>query len=199
MTQDAAGRVRPPVDDYPRWIVLVRWALLAVEAAIGFYFVLGVRLDLAVIYLAYGVVCLFFLLPLIRCVRCDYYGHRCNFGWGRWVAKAFPRDKVHTQSAYYGYSVLFWPLRIFPLFFGFMKFLNGLISVLAGQYGDFEFMPHGLYLVYIATLIVHRRFYRAASCTRCGERLRCPVYHSRALLPGPAGPDAAAGHPASTP
>jgi hypothetical protein len=143
---------------------------------------MGIRLELGILYLAYGVVCLFLLLPLIRCVRCHYYGKRCNFGWGTWVAKIFPRDENNTQSAFYGYTILFWPLRLFPILFGFMKFLNGLIAVIAGQFQDFLLFPHGLYLIYIATLIIHRRFYRAVSCTRCHERLRCPVYNSRAIL-----------------
>ena len=143
---------------------------------------MGVRQELGVMYLAYGVVCLFLLLPIIRCVRCSYYGKRCNFGWGVWVSKVFSREEVHSQSAFYGYTILFWPLRLLPLIFGFAKFLNGLIGVIAGQFEQFRLMPHGLYLIYLATLWLHRRFYRAASCSRCHEQLSCPVYNSRAML-----------------
>ena len=217
MPNDNKGRIRPPIDRYPWRIIFIRWALLTIEASIGLYFVMGVRMELGVMFLAYGVVCLFLLLPLIRCVRCSYYGRRCNFGWGVWVSKVFSRDETHSQSAFYGYTILFWPLRLFPLLLGFAKFLNGLIAGLAkkngfpdglwgasadaanlddrtargldvlihgfaGQFEQFRLMPHGLYLIYLTTLWLHRRFYRAASCSRCHEQLSCPVYNSRVML-----------------
>ncbi|OGC90546.1 MAG: hypothetical protein A2W25_00475 [candidate division Zixibacteria bacterium RBG_16_53_22] len=182
MPNDNKGRIRPPIDRYPWRIIFIRWALLTIEASIGLYFVMGVRMELGVMFLAYGVVCLFLLLPLIRCVRCSYYGRRCNFGWGVWVSKVFSRDETHSQSAFYGYTILFWPLRLFPLLLGFAKFLNGLIAVFAGQFEQFRLMPHGLYLIYLTTLWLHRRFYRAASCSRCHEQLSCPVYNSRVML-----------------
>jgi hypothetical protein len=182
MPNASPGQPAPPIDRYPWRVVFVRWALLAIEAFIGIYFVLNMRLELGIIFIVYGVVCLFLLLPIIRCVRCAYYGKRCNFGWGVWVAKIFPRDEVNSQTAFYGYTLLFWPLRIIPILLGFMKFLGGFTMVIAGRFEEFHLVPHALFLIYIAALILHRPFYRSVSCPKCHERLQCPVYNSRAML-----------------
>jgi hypothetical protein len=178
----AAGRFKTPVDKYSWRIIFTRWLLLAIEFGIAVYIILGVRQELAIMYVVYAVVCLFLLLPLIRCVRCSYYGKRCNIGWGVWVSKLFPRDEKSPQSAYYGYTILFWPLRIFPILFGLRFFIDGIVFVFSGAFDEFLFIPHGLYLTYIGVIIIHRRFYRASSCARCHERLSCPVYNSRAML-----------------
>lgn len=180
---DTLAKPRPPIDRYPWRIVLTRWFLLAVEAAIGTYFIVAFRLELGILYVAYGVVCLFMLLPLVRCVRCYYYGKRCNFGWGVWVARLFPRDDANPQSAFYGYTMLFWPLRAIPLLLGSMLLLMDIIGVFMVS----EFLPllnlrNALFLIYLTALIAHRRFYRAASCGKCHEKLICPVYNSRAVL-----------------
>jgi hypothetical protein len=181
--QDVAhGFSIPPLDRYPWRIILFRWLLLAVEASIAVKFIIGFRFELAVIYIAYGVICLFLLLPLIRCVRCSYYGKRCNFGWGVWVSKVFPRDEVNSQSAFYGYTILFWPLRLLPIILGFQVFLNGFIGVLSWEFEQFQIIPHGLFPAYLLTIFLHRRFYRAAACVKCHERLNCPVYNCGVML-----------------
>jgi hypothetical protein len=190
MSNGTPGPVGPAVDQYPWRIIFVRWTLLGIEAVIALRYMLGIQLELAILYLAYGVVCLFLLLPLIRCVRCSYYGRRCNFGWGTWVARIFPRDEANSQSDFYGYTILFWPLRLFPILLGFrdvVAFGAGLIKT-----GIFEpplLIPLAYFAAYIAVIAIHRRFYRAASCTRCHERLCCPVYNSRVMQAGvvPAG------------
>jgi len=171
MSDAKLPRFKPPVENYPWRIVLFRWFLLALEAGIAFYFVFTFSVNLGLIYVAYGVVYLFLLLPLIRCVRCYYYGKRCNFGWGTWVAQVFPRDDTNPHGAYYGYTILFWPLRIFPTLRG----LGGLLMSLPDQ---MSFIPQGLFAVYLLVIFIHRRFYMRQSCVRCHQRVGCPVYNS---------------------
>jgi hypothetical protein len=137
---------------------------------LALYFVFSYRQSLGVIFLAYGVVCLFLIFPLIRCVRCGYYGKRCNFGWGRfWISKFFPKAEDSRFDAYYGWSIIFWPLKIVPLALG-ARSLPGLIL------GNFSLAPQGLFIFYLAVLFIHRRFYRARACIRCHQRAVCPVY-----------------------
>jgi hypothetical protein len=158
------------LDNYPKRIAFIRWLLLIAEAALAVYLIITFNQMLGVAFLAYGVVCLFLIFPLIRCVRCSYYGKRCNFGWGRfWVSRFFPKSENSRFDAYYGWSVIFWPLKIIPLVLG-LRFLPAIFM------GKFFFLSQGMFIIYLAILLIHRRFYRARACTRCHQRAICPVY-----------------------
>ncbi len=169
MTYHDRKILRPPIDKYPIWIILIRWILAAAELGLALYFVFKFKFDLGIIFTTYSIVAAFVLLPLIRCVRCYYYGKRCNFGWGIMVARLFPRVEGETQAAKYGFAILFWPLRLAPIGLGLLSYL--------GIFDDgFSLKPHGLFLIYILVLILHRWFYRFVSCSRCHQRTECPVY-----------------------
>jgi hypothetical protein len=165
------------LENYPRSVPFIRWLLLAVEASIAVYFAVKFRADFGILFLAYGVVCLFLIFPLIRCVRCSYYGRRCNFGWSRvWISKMFPKDELNHFSAYYGWSIFFWPLRIVPIAMGIGRLPSWIL-------GEFDFSTHGLFLIYLAVIIIHRRFYRTRACPRCRQKDLCPVYNGRLIEP----------------
>jgi hypothetical protein len=173
MDQINIAQFKPELDTYPRRIPVIRWFFLIIEAGLALYFTLGVNLGFGIVFLAYGVVCLFLIFPLVRCVRCSYYGRRCNFGWGKfWVARFFPKSEKSDFGAYYGWSILFWPLRFFPIILGIRLLPNWLL-------GKFSFWSHGLFLIYLVILFLHRRFYRSRACTRCHQKAICPVYAGR--------------------
>jgi hypothetical protein len=164
-----------PVDNYPRRIAFIRWFLLALEGGIAIYFAMNLRTDFGILFLAYAVVCLFLIFPLIRCVRCSYYGRRCNFGWGRfWISRFFPKDEINHFGAYYGWSIAFWPLRVVPI-------LLGIRNLTTWIFGKFDFWSQGLFLIYLAVIILHRRFYRTRACPGCHQKAICPVYNGRVI------------------
>ncbi len=177
MTEDS--RICAPLDNYPRAIVFFRWLLLLIEAGLALYMVFTFNPLFGIIYLSYGIACLFIIFPLIRCVRCYYYGLRCNFGWGRaWVSKFFPKDEARDYGAYYGWSILFWPIRLFPIILG-IRALPLWIT------GGFDFMTHGLFLIYLVIILTHRLFYRSRACTKCHQNKICPVYLGRIVISQP--------------
>jgi hypothetical protein len=177
MTENNRTQAALPYDNFPKRIPFVRWLFLILEAGLAVYFALSFRLDFGILFLAYGIVCLFLIFPLIRCVRCSYYGKRCNFGWGRfWISNLFPKIENEQFGAYHGWSIFFWPLRIIPIFLGAILLPNWIL-------GKFEFVPHGLFIIYLVILFSHRRFYRARACVRCRQRDVCPVYSRRAMAP----------------
>jgi hypothetical protein len=175
MSDNKTAGFKPSIDQYPWRIILIRWFLLAVEGGIAIYLISSIRLELVVFYIAYGVISLFLLLPLIRCVRCGYYGKRCNFGWGRWVARFFTYDDKNPYASFYGYTIIFWPLRLLPI-------IAGIRTIPTVIFDQPTFLPHGLFVIYIVVMILHRLFYRGAACTRCHQRDICPVYKSSAVL-----------------
>lgn len=174
VTNNDSRQTAPPAE-FPRLLVFVRWLLLAGEAALAIFFVITFNQALGVFYIAYGTVCLFLLLPLIRCVRCAYYGRRCSFGWGAWVSKVFPRDETNAPDAFQGLTLLFWPLRALPI-------LLGIISLMGGFMSRFVIVPHGLFGIYLLILLLHRLFYRARACPGCEMKASCPVYNGRPAI-----------------
>ncbi len=174
MTYVNRSRSRPPVDKYPYSIIIARWLFAAAEMGLASYFVFLLKFELGLMFLIYGVVCAFVLLPVIRCVRCYYYGRRCNFGWGVMVSKLFPKSEDENYASSYGYSILFWPLRIAP--FGL-----GLRDTIFGFSDGFQFLPQGLFGIYVLVIFLHRRFYRKFACGRCHQKPGCPVYDVKAI------------------
>jgi hypothetical protein len=164
------------LDKYPRWIILTRWFLVAAEMGLATYSVMAYSLNLGLLFVVYGVISIFLLLPMIRCVRCYYYGKLCNFGWGLLVSKFFPKAENSPYPSTYGFTMAFWPLRIIPIGLGFLNLLDGYLN------SGFAINPHGLFGIYLLVILIHRRFYRAVACTRCHQCPTCPVYDSKAVL-----------------
>ena len=173
MADNNSSQTRLPLDKYPKSIPFIRWFLLTLEGGLAIYFTLSFRMELGILFLAYGIACLFLVFPLIRCVRCAYYGKRCNFGWGKfWVSNVFPKSEDEHFGAYHGWSILLWPIRLIPIGLG-------LRNLPLWIFGKFSFMQNGLFLIYLAILFIHRKFYRAQACSRCQQQKVCPVYTGR--------------------
>jgi len=158
-----------PLEAFPYRVIITRWFFVAAEIGLATYMAFLFKFQLGFFFMIYAMVCGFVLLPLLRCVRCYYYGKRCNFGWGVMVGKLFSRAQGDSFYSVYGYSMLFWPLRIVPIGVGLLKILDGIM-------GGFEFVPQGLFGIYIIVIFLHRRFYRSRACRRCHQQAVCPVY-----------------------
>jgi hypothetical protein len=174
MTSNLEKRMPKSIDSFPSMTIMIRWILVASEMILASYIVIFYQFYLGLFFIAYGAIAIFLLLPLIRCVRCYYYGKRCNFGWGVWVAKLFPRAENSPYPSTYGYSFLFWPIRLIPIAIGFI----GLPTIIVE---GFDFSRDGLFLIYLFIIIVHRLFYRNRACSRCNQRPTCPVYNIDAM------------------
>ena len=171
MTQSSLPKSGLPKDEFPYSTIIARWFFIAAEMGLATYFVfLFGKFNLGYIFIIYGIVSLTVVLPLIRCVRCYYYGKRCNVGWGKIVPLFYRRSEDDSFSSRYGYSFLLWPLRLIPFGVGFLK-------ILAGFMDEFTFVPQGLFAVYLIVLYLHRKFYRSVSCSKCHQRSVCPVYN----------------------
>ncbi len=170
-----SSRSQAPVDRYPYSIIISRWFFAVAEMGLASYFVFLFKFEVGLFFLTYGVVCAFVLHPLIRCVRCYYYGKRCNFGWGVMVSRLLPKVEGESYASSYGYSILFWPLRIIP--FGL-----GLRDVIFGFSPGYQFLLQGLFGIYVLMIFLHRWFYRKLACSRCHQRPGCPVYDAKAIM-----------------
>ena len=175
MTEAVQQQTALLLDRYPWRIILFRWFLVALEMGLATYLVLSLRFELALLFIVYGVIAILFLLPAIRCSRCYYYGKRCNFGWGVWVSKVFPRDSDNAFSSFYGYTILLWPIRIIPIG-------AGLWSALGLVFGKPDILSLSIFGGYLLVIIIHRHFYRSRACVRCHEKDNCAVFDKRVML-----------------
>jgi hypothetical protein len=190
LTEDSNRRY---FDNFPLSAVIPRWIFALTEMGLASYFVFKFGFQSGLIFLIYGFVGIFVLLPLTRCTRCFYYGKVCNFGLGKWVPLFFPESKEKVYSSAYGYTILLWPLRVIPIGLGIIPIIgavrNGL-SVPGGEFGDMvnaflislQFFPQGVFVIYLIVIYLHRRYYRSRSCIRCYHISDCPVYDKNSLL-----------------
>jgi hypothetical protein len=158
-------------DTYPWRKILPRWFFGAVEAGLSTYIVIGLNVNLGLIFSSYWAFSMLVLLPLIRCTKCYYYGKRCNTGWGLLASFAFPRgEEIYFRSGY-ALTFLLWPLRILPIGISLLNLIDGL-----------TFIPDGLFGIYILMIILHRVYYRASNCPGCHQKEVCPVYDPSVLV-----------------
>lgn len=183
-------------ENFPWSRIAARWIFALAEMGIASYFAFDFGFRTGLIFLIYGFVGIFVLLPLARCVRCYYYGKACNFGLGLWAAAFFPESRDKRFASAYGFTIFLWPLRIIPLGLGVIPILGviryGLsipsgyaIDMLEAMVMNLRIVPHGLFVIYLAVIYLHRKYYRSRSCSRCHHKIDCPVYDKKALLGTP--------------
>jgi len=158
------------IDKYPWSKIIPRWILGAAEIGIGVYLVTKYNMNLGLLFTAYVVLSLFVLLPMLRCSSCYYYGKRCNTAWGLFAEFAFEKTDTKFFQSGYVLTIILWPMRLIPLGIGLIRSL-----------GEVRFEPHGLVLIYIGLIVLHRLYYRAVNCRVCHQKTVCPVYDPHIL------------------
>jgi hypothetical protein len=176
------------LDKFPWSIIFTRWLFLCAELGIALYFVFNFKFNIGLLFLIYALICGMVLLPLLRCTKCYYYGKRCNFGWGVWVPKIFPKSDDQVYSSAHGVSFLFWPLRVIPIGLGSIQIIGAIkfsLAVIGEDFaeiysifiGSLDYFDLLVLAVYFIVIYLHRKFYRSLACTRCLQRDACPVYN----------------------
>lgn len=175
------------LNSFPFSVIITRWVFALTEMGIASYFVFKFGFQTGLLFLVYGIVCVFVLLPLIRCARCFYYGKRCNFGLGKWASLFFPEAEEKSFMPVYGYAMVFWPLRLMPIGLGIIPFLgvlrnafyissDGSVDFFSAFISGFGYFPHAVFIIYLLVIFLHRIYYRSRACSRCRQKPDCPVY-----------------------
>lgn len=157
-------------DKFPIYKIFPRLVLGAAEMGISIFLLIGFKMNLGLAFSVYWVLSLFVLLPLLRCTKCYYYGKRCNTGWGLLTKAMFPKGDTDCFQSGYALSFILWPLRLLPIAVGLLNLIGGV-----------EFLPDGLFGIYILIIVVHRIYYRSSNCQICHQKQVCPVYNIHVL------------------
>jgi len=155
----------PFLEAYPWRKIAPRWILGSAEMGLSVYIVMRFSQNLGLFLAAWWVISLFVLLPLLRCTKCHYFGKRCNTAWGLLADFAFKKGDPKYFSSGYALTVPIWLSRALPLGLGLLDLLDGL-----------TFVPDGLFGIYVATIVIHRLYYRRSNCPVCFQKEVCPVY-----------------------
>jgi len=128
------------------------------EAALAIYFVFSYRLEIGILYLVYGIISIFLLIPAFRCADCDYYGRRCSLGWGRWAPRLFPDNYRNLLGSFSGINIVFWPLRLAPILTGLDKIIQSIILC------NYSLDQHYLFGAYLVILLLQRLLFHTRIC-----------------------------------
>ncbi len=170
MNQEAEKEKFTFYHTYPKYVIIIRWIILAVGFALGIYILTEIKEMLGVIYVVYSLIALTFILPLSRCVSCFYYGKACNTGWGKVAAYLFPKGDESKHVQHYNYAILLHLLWLIPLLASFFQVLR-----------EKKMLNLIIFLSYLFILLVERVAQKKLACTRCHQREFCPAMPFRRI------------------
>ncbi|MCK4403991.1 MAG: hypothetical protein KAW02_02770 [candidate division Zixibacteria bacterium] len=149
---------------YPKYVIIIRWIILAAAFALGIYILSDIKEALGVIYVVYSLIALTLILPLSRCVNCFYHGKACNTAWGKVAAYLFRKGDESKFIYRYNYAILLHLLWLIPLFASFLQLLR-----------KKEMPTLVIFLSYLFILLMERVTLKKFACTRCHQREFCPA------------------------
>ena len=163
---DQAGRQEDFVfcQSYPKFVIIIRWIILAAAFALGIYILTGIKEVLGLAYIVYSLVVLTLVLPLSRCSSCFYHGRACNTGWGKVAAYLFPKGDESKFVRHYDYAIFIHLLWIIPLLASLLQLvrLRNLLTLV-------------VFGVYLFVLLLEKVTLKKLACSRCRQREFCPA------------------------
>ncbi len=164
MNQEAEKENSTFCHTYPKYVIIIRWIILALAFALGIYILSDIKEILGIVYVLYSLITLTLILPLSRCVSCFYYGKACNVAWGKVAAYLFPKGDESKYVVHYNYAIFLHLLWLIPLLASFFQLLRkrDLLALI-------------IFLSYLFILLVEKVTLKKLACTRCHQREFCPA------------------------
>ncbi|MCK4427620.1 MAG: hypothetical protein KAW16_03945 [candidate division Zixibacteria bacterium] len=151
-------------ENYPKYIIVIRWIVLSIAFALGIYILLGFHNMLAIIYIIYSVIALTLILPLSRCVSCFYHGKLCNTGWGKIAAYLFKKGDESKYVEHYNYAIFLHLLWLIPLLVALLQSVR-----------QRDLFALSIFVIYLFILFVEKIILKKLGCKRCHLREFCPA------------------------
>jgi hypothetical protein len=151
-------------ENYPKYIIVIRWIILLTAFALGTYILADVHFALAIIYILYSLIALTLILPLSRCVSCFYHGKVCNTGWGKVAGYLFEKGDESKYVEHYNYAIFLHLLWLVPL-------LVALLQVVRKR-NIFALL---IFVIYVFILFAEKIILKKLCCKRCHQREFCPA------------------------
>jgi len=151
-------------ENYPKYIIVIRWLILLLAFALGTYILADLHFALAIIYVLYSVIALTLILPLSRCVSCFYHGKVCNTAWGRIAGYLFEKGDKSKYVEHYNYAIFLHLLWLVPL-------VVALLQVVRKR----NIFALSIFVIYVFILFVEKIILKKLCCKRCHQRGFCPA------------------------
>lgn len=157
-------------ENYPKYIIVIRWIILLWAFALGTYILADLHFALAIIYVLYSMIALTLILPLSRCVSCFYHGKVCNTGWGRIAGYLFEKGDESKYEEHYNYAIFLHLLWLVPL-------VVALLQVVRKR----NIFALSIFVIYVFILLVEKIILKKLCCKRCHQREFCPAVPFRKI------------------
>lgn len=138
--------------------------LIASGSVLLFPFQLGAIPVMTIVYLAFVVTMLGFVLRKHLCSSCWYYGKSCHCGWGRLSARLFKQNSGNYKLGGTLGNLTWMVIMILPLF----VFVIGLLT------SSVRFAEKWPVLAFFLGFVVINGGLHKKSCTECKMRFICP-------------------------
>lgn len=155
-------------ESYPLKGVIIINIIIIVWLLLGIYAIWLVVPVLAVIWAAYLIVMLLFVMRASICTKCRYYGERCSMGWGWYTSKIFKKGNEEDFQGCFG-------ARFAPFLWMGVSIIPVLVLVVS-LFFEFTIMKVILLLVLvIIAFLFGNKNSRKKSCSVCKMNDLCPM------------------------
>jgi hypothetical protein len=117
-------------------------------------------------YLGFGLSMVYYVMRILVCRNCYYYGKMCHTGWGK-LSKLYCK-KGDVEQFGKGFNGL-----VIPLFYGSMALLPLILGIIS-LYKNFSIFKIVVLIIFLFIVVMSSFILRKKGCAKCKMRNICP-------------------------
>jgi len=154
------------IEEYPKRTVIMGNLVMLLWIALGTIACWFLVPLIAWIYLALGIIVVYFVLRKLVCTNCYYYDKWCGTGWGKLTALFFKKGDINKFGTGIG-------VKLAPVTYGLMSLIP-LILVIISMIQGFT-VPKLVVLILLLVVSAYSgSIGRRKGCANCKMKLICP-------------------------
>ncbi len=154
------------LEQFPLKTVVTENGLYLLWFALGAYLCWRFMPVIGFVYLGFGVLMSGYIMRIIVCGNCYYYGKGCHTGWGKLSAMFCKKGDIENFGA--GISGV-----VIPFFYGSMALVPVVFSVIV-NIRSFSAVLTALTVVFVFVVYMSAYKFRTAACSVCKMKYVCP-------------------------
>ncbi|PYG88033.1 hypothetical protein LY28_01743 [Ruminiclostridium sufflavum DSM 19573] len=119
----------------------------------------------AIIYLTYSIVMIYFVMRKLVCTNCYYYGKNCSMGWGKLASLFFKKGDISKFKGCGGQ-------KLAPVVYGVISIIP-IILIIISLVKAFTLTKIAVLVVFLLITVYTNVISRKTSCSKCKMRYEC--------------------------
>ena len=154
------------IEEYPVSTVIIENIFIVLWLILGAYLCWVFSSIAGIVYLAFGLFMVLFVMRIFVCKNCYYHGKLCHTGWGKLSAlyTDHGNEDIFCRGAIGA---------IVPAFYGVMALIP-LIFMVISLIRDFTIMTIIIGIVFLFISSMSSIFLRKKACEKCKMKIVCP-------------------------